>query len=178
MRKFARAAFALTLAALPIAAHAQGNGVDGSGSERKSNGGIAMPADLRFVETATKTSLAVLTAGQIAAQKGSPPVQAAASRLVADHSALNAQVRALAIQKGYSLPADTMGLPDSSLVGATGPNFDNTYLASEIFQHEQAIAAYRDEASNGLDMDFRAFAQQALPRLEDNLRLVRSAAAR
>lgn len=141
--------------------------------------GTASAADLsrgdqKFLKFAAESSMLEIQASQVAVQKAQhPDVKAFATMMVADHTKVDAELKALAATKGYTLPTELSGGKKRTLDGLnkkTGHDFDEEY-ADEIAvdAHEDAVDAFKDAADDAKDAEIKAFAAKTLPSLQAHL---------
>ena len=139
-----------------------------------------MPADYQFVAKAAYGGWGEIAAARVALQRsGDPRIHALANRMIADHTAANQELAALAASRGIAAPT----VPDSARQGTvavlqqmSGPAFDSAYLTQQIADHRVAITLYETAASSSADPALRAFAQRQLPVLHHHLQEVSGAA--
>jgi putative membrane protein len=137
------------------------------------------PSDSTFASTAAAAGLAEIRMGQVAEQKAqSTRVRTFATQMVTDHTQLAHRLAAIAQRKGLTLPTEP-GAQDASaladLSSKSGASFDSAYLHTQVADHEVALSAFRQEAEHGTDPDLKAFAQAALPTLQQHLRMAQQA---
>lgn len=124
----------------------------------------------RFLREATAGGLAEIELGKLAEERsGTAAVKDFGRRMVEDHSKSNAQLEALAAQKGVTLPvtltARHQALRDQ-LAKLSGVAFDREYMAAMVADHDHDVAAFRRAAASVPDPDVRAFATDTIPTLE------------
>jgi putative membrane protein len=123
--------------------------------------------DAQFVKTASVAGTTEIDAAKLAMrQSNDKDVKAFAAHMIADHTKLAAQLK-MAVPHGVSMPkgADTAAL--DSLRSLKGADFDSAYISKFGVQgHKDAIAAFQDEAQNGLDANLKKTAQKALPTIQ------------
>jgi putative membrane protein len=96
------------------------------------------------------------------------PVRLIAQMLQQDHMASNTKLLTLARAKAMTLPVIVASASPT-------PSFSDTdYVAGQIQAHEDAIALFTNEAEQGADQDFRAFARHTLPVLRAHLKTLRA----
>ena len=138
----------------------------------------AAGADSTFVKEAAMGGLAEVELGRLAAQKAqSPDVKQFAQRMVDDHSKANDQLKPIAQQKGIEVPAQLTGKHKSEydrLSKLSGAQFDRAYMQLMLQDHRKDVSDFRKESASGKDPDVKQFASQALPTLEDHLKMAQS----
>lgn len=138
--------------------------------------------DRSFVEQASRAGNAEVLDGRLALQKSNDPaVRRVAARMVADHSAANAQLASIANSEGIAAPtapgpADRAAMAQQHLL--RGNAFNAAYLRDQESAHVKAIALFRSEAANGSDPRIRGFARRTLPTLQMHLQMIRAARGR
>lgn len=130
--------------------------------------------DQNFLTTAAASGLLEVAAARAAASKASnPEVQTFAGTLLRDHTAANAELRALAARKNVNLPTE-IGAGQTptleALTNASGPEFDRQFLQTMgLSEHQSAISLFERAAREGKDADVRAYAEKTLPKLREHL---------
>jgi putative membrane protein len=91
---------------------------------------------------------------------------------VADHTAANEKLKALAASKNIDLPTGpsmTQMASKKRLQMKSEDSFDNAYIKDMINDHQEDIREFQLEAISGKDADARAFATATLPTLQSHL---------
>lgn len=134
-------------------------------------------SDQKFIDTAAQTDMTEAHFGQMAENQASARgVKDYAQMLVTDHTNDYQQLSMTANKAGGNVPkgldaAHTrMVAPFSKLKGSA---FDRRFMHEMVLGHQQAIAAYKREASVGQNADLKAYASQALPTLQKHLQNAR-----
>ncbi|MCM5682719.1 DUF4142 domain-containing protein [Schlegelella sp. S2-27] len=130
-------------------------------------------ADQNFLTGAATAGLLEVAAARAAAQKATHAgVKAYAGMLLKDHTATNAELRALAAKKQLDLPAE-IGAGQAptlaALTNASGAAFDRMFVQTVVSAHRSDIALFEQAARDARDADVRAFAGKALPKLREHL---------
>lgn len=137
-------------------------------------------ADSSFLKDAAEGSMDEVKLGQLAQQTSTNDhVKKFGQRMVEDHSKMGDELKALAAQKGVTLPTDIslkMKASNKLLAAKSGTSFDTSYISEMVKDHQSDIAAFEKEANNGKDEDIRAFATKNLPILREHLRLAQDVA--
>lgn len=129
-------------------------------------------ADRNFFEEAAKSGMKeVEVSNAVRARLASPQVRAFAEMMVADHTAANIELKALASRKGVALPAEKKNHAEKW--GDKSGNVDKDYVDEMEDDHEEAVELF-EKASRSEDADIAAFAQKTLPKLQHHLAQVRS----
>jgi putative membrane protein len=137
--------------------------------------------DATFYKNAAEGGMAEVELGKLAQDKASSPsVKAFGAMMVADHSAANDKLKAVAAGKGIDLPTSpSVGqmATKTKLEVLSGASFDKSYIKGMIKDHEEDIKEFQQEAASGRDPDARAFAKATLPTLQAHLTKIQSIAA-
>jgi putative membrane protein len=137
-------------------------------------------SDAAFLKDAGEGGMDEVKLGQLAQQNGvNEHVKKFGQHMVDDHSKMNNELQALAARKNVTMPTDISVLQHASyklLSTKSGEGFDKSYISSMVKDHEDDIAAFRKEASEGTDADVKALASKALPTLEEHLRMAQDIA--
>jgi putative membrane protein len=138
--------------------------------------------DATFLNEAARAGGEEVSAGQVAQTKaGAPAVRRFAARMVADHTAANQSLAALAQSKGITptmSPDDAHATMLTQLQGMRGRAFDRAYMTGQVDDHQTVVTLFENEAQNGTDPDVKAFAQKQLPTLQSHLEMARQLAPR
>jgi putative membrane protein len=126
-----------------------------------------------FAVLAAAANLAEIELGQLALSKSeNPTVRQFAERMVKDHRAANAKLKAITATEQVSLPAtpdDEHLTLKQKLSRLAGTQFDHSYLEAMTKDHAQAIALFEAAASsNQVSAELRAFANATLPTLKEH----------
>jgi putative membrane protein len=174
------------LAALP-AAHAQAgrmpqsnypaaNGNQGPGTMPDATA-VNTVSDSDFAKQAAQGGMAEVKLGQLAQDKGtSDAVKEFGKKMVDDHSAANDKLKTVAQQENVTLPSDISKRDQATydkLAKLSGEAFDRAYARDMVKDHQNDIAAFQQEASNGQDPQIKSFASDTLPTLQDHLKMAR-----
>ena len=129
------------------------------------------PPPTTFVQRAAQDGMTEVELGKVALEKSSnEQVREFAQRMVTDHGKANAELAALAKQKGIDAPkkldAEHMGMV-KKLASKTGEAFDTEYSRHMNMDHSKAIELF-EAASESQDKDFAGFAKKTLPTLKEH----------
>jgi len=137
-------------------------------------------SDETFLKKAADGGMAEVQLGQLAQKNASnDAVKQFGQRMVTDHSKMNEDVKNLASTKGITLPSAPSAKNKAAynrLAGKTGAEFDKEYITMMIRDHKEDIAEFQKEADSGTDPDVKALASQALPILQEHLRMAQDCA--
>jgi len=129
--------------------------------------------DASWLKAAHQYNLTEIGAGQAAqSHAASATVRGLGQMFIADHTAGDAKLQAVAAQLGVSLP----GTPDAAqqqqlaqASAASGSAFDALFLSSQTSGHRQALAAGTTEISSGQDASVLALAKATAPVVQHHL---------
>lgn len=133
--------------------------------------------DRIFFEKAAEGGMAEVKLGQLATQKAqSPQVKQFAQRMIDDHSRANDELKQIAEKKQMTMPT-AIETKDQALYSKlsklNGQDFDKQYMQAMAKDHDQVVADFRKEASQGQDEELRQFASKTLPTLEQHDRMAK-----
>ncbi len=138
--------------------------------------------DTTFVNNAAVGGMAEVSLGQMASSKASnPDVKAFGDRMVTDHTRLNDELKQFAQSKGVTLPA---GVDQASkdtadkLSKASGKDFDKSYIADMVKDHEKDVKEFEKQSKDAKDPDLKAWVTKSLPTLQDHLKMAKEAKAK
>jgi len=133
--------------------------------------------DANFINTVGAGGIAEVQFGQLAqTQATRTAVRAFAAQMVADHTAANNELTALAQSKQMTPPSDmdmAHQAKHDQLSAIAGGEFDRAYMQSQVEDHTAVVNAFQDEIANGSDADVKAFAQKHLPTIQHHLEMAR-----
>jgi putative membrane protein len=134
-------------------------------------------SDEDFAKDAAQGGMTEVKLGQLAEDKGtSEAVKDFAKRMVEDHSKINAQLQDIASHEKLKLPAELSKKNQKTFdrLSSLAPDaFDRAYARDMVRDHQDDVAAFKQEASNGQNEAVKKFALQTLPTLEDHLKMAR-----
>ncbi len=129
-----------------------------------------------FMKKVASGSTAEVQIGRLALDRSDDPqLKQVAQRLVTDHSQANDRLKAIAAQKGVSLPAQPKPEDQSKvtrLQSKSGQAFDQAWIAMNIKDHKKDIDMFSKASQNLDDPAVRQFAADTLPKLKTHLQLV------
>ena len=129
--------------------------------------------DRKFLEEAAQGGMAEVEMGRLATQRaGDASVREFGARMVSDHSAANAELKAIAAKKGMQLPSEVNSSQKSEidkLSKMSGDEFDKEYMSAMVKDHEEDGKDFETQAKDGNDADIKAFAAKTLPKLQEHL---------
>jgi putative membrane protein len=135
-------------------------------------------ADQNFILAAAQGGMTEVKLGDLAAQNGTrADVKEFGQMMVKDHSAINADLKALASQKGVTLPdsLDTkhQGMVDK-LAALSGSAFDEAYISAMVKGHKMDAKAFKAESVATTDADIKSFVDKSLPVVEMHLEHIKT----
>ena len=133
-------------------------------------------ADKNFIVAAAQGGMIEVKLGELAAQKGMrKDVRAFGQMMVKDHTAINSDLKALAAQKGVTLPdsldAKHQGMVDK-MEALTGSEFDAAYIAVMITEHNEDAWEFKAESAATQDADIKSFVDKSIPVVDDHLKRI------
>jgi putative membrane protein len=127
-----------------------------------------------FVQQAAASDTFEIASGSMAEQKGVlPDVKAFGTMIVTDHTMSSMELKALAAQKGVTvprtIPADKLARL-TLLSSLSGAPFDKAFSSQQVDAHQEAISLY-EQADRDLaqDAQVQAFVDKTLPVLRTHL---------
>lgn len=143
-----------------------------AGTAMKSKAELNMQ-DKSFAYAAAKGGMMEVMMGQLAATNASSSaVKNLGAMMVKDHTKANDELKMWASSVGYTLPA-TMDADQQKMYDdlkmKKGADFDKAYTAMMVADHKKDVAAFKQEASKGMDPSLKAFAEKTVPTLEHHL---------
>jgi len=130
-------------------------------------------ADTNFILAAAQGGMTEVELGELAATNGMrDDVKNFGQMMVKDHTAINDDLKALAAQKGVTLP-DSLDAKHQTMVDKltvlTGSEFDDAYIAAMIKGHKKDDKAFKAEAAETTDADIKNFLDKSIPIVEAHL---------
>jgi putative membrane protein len=133
-------------------------------------------ADKDFILAAAQGGMTEVKLGELAARNGKrDDVKTFGQMMVKDHSAINDDLKALAAQKGVTLP-DSLDAKHQAMVdkmaALTGSDFDNAYIAGMIEDHKADAKAFKAESAATKDADIKSFVDKSIPVVDGHLQRI------
>jgi len=133
-------------------------------------------ADQKFILAASQGAMTGVKLGELAAQNGQrDDVKSFGKMMVKEHTSINDDLKALAVQKGVVLP-ESLDKKNQATVdkmaALTGSKFDDAYIASMIKDHKNDIKEYKAESDKTKDEDIQSFLKKSTPSMEEHLKLI------
>jgi len=133
-------------------------------------------ADQDFILAAAQGGMTEVELGELASTNGiRDDVKEFGQMMVKDHTAINDDLKALAAQKGVTLP-DSLDAKHQAMVdkltALTGSEFDNAYITAMIKGHKKDAKAFKAESATTQDADIKSFLDKSIPIVEAHLQHV------
>jgi putative membrane protein len=130
-------------------------------------------SDKSFLLKAAEGGMTEVELGKLAQEKGSSPdVKQFGSHMVMDHSKANDELKAVANEKGVTVPS-SLDAKHQALVDKfsklNGTAFDQAYVPAMVKDHEKDAALFNEESTSGEDPTVKAFASKTLKVVEAHL---------
>jgi putative membrane protein len=123
--------------------------------------------DATYLKAAHQSNLAEIAGGRIAQEKGvNRQVKDLGARFVADHTKLDAAVRATAETLGVDLPSapnEKQQAVADRYEATSGDAFDALFVSTQMEAHMDAMALGKKEIDQGSDAQAKKTAQDAAP---------------
>lgn len=136
----------------------------------------AAVSDPLFAAAAAASGLAEVTISQMGAERATDPeLKRFSQQMIEEHSRANAELMALAGQKGIALPRSLdprAQFCGQSLATLTGKDFDTCYAKAQLVNHMEAVEAFTAEAERGQDPQVKAWAAKMLPHIKGHLKAI------
>ena len=144
---------------------------------------LAAPSDqdTSYLRAAHQSNLTEIAGGRIAQQKGqSEQVKDLGARFVADHTKLDAALRATASDLGVDLPSEPNAEQKALAAryqAASADDFDALFVSTQMDAHMKAMRLGQTEISNGSDDAAQKVARDAAPVIASHHELLDNAAS-
>jgi len=134
--------------------------------------------DRQFAKEAASGGQAEVKLGQLAQSNGqSEAVKSFGQKMVTDHSKAGEELKRVT-EKDNMQAEDTLSAKDQAtydrLAKLHGAEFDRAYARTMVQDHQQDIAEFQKEASQGQDQGLKQFAQNNLPTLREHLKMAQA----
>lgn len=134
--------------------------------------------DQAFVNDAARGGEMEVKLGQLAQKNGSSAaVKEFGSRMVKDHTRLNAELSAAAKSVGLTVPAEISSEQQAEydkLAMLTGAKFDTAYIQTMVKDHTGDLAAFQKEAKATQDAKLKGAVETAIPVIEEHLKMAKN----
>ena len=135
-------------------------------------------SDESFLNNAAEAGLAEINAAKLAQQKASSSqVKEFAQKMIADHTKVNDELKALATNKGVEVSTEPSMAQQAELkaLEILDDGFDKSYVdRMAVAAHESTVELFKEAADKGEDVDVKSFAQDKLPALQSHLEMART----
>lgn len=136
--------------------------------------------DRNFIMEAAQGGMMEVQMGKLAQQNGqSDAVKQFGKRLEDDHAKANQELTGIAQKLGVTPPAQLdkkhLGKVDK-MRKVKAPDFDRQFAKMMVDDHEHDVKAFRKQADKGKNAELKQFAGQAVPTLEEHLKMARDLA--
>jgi putative membrane protein len=133
-------------------------------------------ADQGFILAAAQGGMTEVKLGELAATNGMrADVKEFGQMMVKDHTAINDDLKALATQKGVSLPGSLDAKHQvmvDKMTALTGSEFDDAYIKGMVKAHQKDAKAFKAESVATQDADIKSFLDKSIPVVESHLQHV------
>jgi putative membrane protein len=133
--------------------------------------------DQAFVNDAARGGEMEVKLGQLAEQKGAAAaVKEFGSRMVKDHTRLNAELSATAKSVGLTVPntiSSEQRAEYDELAMVKGTKFDTQYINMMVQDHTEDLAAFQKEVNATRDAKLKGAVEVAIPVIEEHLKMAK-----
>jgi len=135
-------------------------------------------SDKQFIINAAQGGMTEVELGKLAQEKASSSdVKQFGSRMIADHSKADDELKAVAAKKGITVP-ETLDSKHQAMVDhfshLSGSAFDHAYVHAMVRDHEKDVAEFREASTEARDPDVKNFADNTLKVIESHLTDIKS----
>jgi putative membrane protein len=134
--------------------------------------------DALFADNATRANLAEVAAGRLALDKSDDAaVRAYARKMIADHTAAQKKLAAIAKAVHASLPKQPTKLQRAEaarLSKLSGKTFDVAYIRRQVADHRKALSTMLLEIDTGTNASLRGFASTTAPVVRMHLAMAKA----
>jgi len=170
---FSFAALVVMLMNSPVASDAAGNTSESRGQLSEK--------DYKFACEAATGGLMEVKAGELAKTKAADPaVKQFGEKMVTDHGKAGDELKAIAAQKGATLPTELDNKQQkfiNRLHGLTGKDFDKAYADEMLDDHKKDLKEFQSAAEKTEDVDLRSFAAKTATVIAQHLEHAQQLAA-
>ena len=139
-------------------------------------------ADKNFAIKAAQGGTMEVNLGQLAASKAtSNEVKDFGNRMVSDHGKAGDELKALAAQKGLTLPtqpSDEEKKASNELSMKQGKEFDKAYMSDMVKDHEMDAKEFEKASKEVKDPDLKNWASKTLTVIQDHLKMAKQVASK
>jgi len=135
--------------------------------------GASAKTDEAFLAAAAQADMTIVHVGKMAQERAeTPKLKDFANTLVQDHTNDYQELTELAAKAGDAIPKaiDKQNVRTiASLDRYKGKSFDHAFLENQSAEHEKLVTAFKREAEHGSNPAIKAYANKALPTIEQHL---------
>jgi putative membrane protein len=140
----------------------------------RANAEITSMDDTNFILAAAQGGMTEVRLGELASTNGlRTDVKEFGQLMVKDHKAINDDLKALAAQKGVTLP-ESLDAEHQEMVekmaALTGAAFDEAYINGMIKAHQKDDKAFKAEFTTTHDSEIESFLDKSIPVVEMHLK--------
>lgn len=139
-------------------------------------------ADADFAKKAAAGGMMEVDLGQLAAAKAtSQDVKDFGNRMVNDHGKAGDELKALAAQKGLTLPTTPSAeekKASADLSKKSGAAFDKAYMSDMVKDHEKDAKEFEKASKDVKDPDLKNWASKTLTVVQDHLNMAKQIAGK
>ncbi|MBV8031928.1 MAG: DUF4142 domain-containing protein [Betaproteobacteria bacterium] len=177
------AAFALAFALSPALAQSDKSSSSSSsdGTASAKSGKKLDRADQKILRDMAESDMAEVETGKLAASKAqSDDVKKFAQQMQDDHGKNLDEVKSLADSKGAKLPSSPSMKHKAAakkLESASGADFDKTYMAEMVKDHQEDLKKLKDASRKAKDADVKAAADKTASTVQGHLKMAQDIAS-
>lgn len=133
-----------------------------------------------FIDTVASSNKLEIDTSELAMQHAkSNDVKTFAQTMITDHKQAGSDFKSALQKANIEPPSDMLSVADAAKyaklrVFTTENGFDAAYVDMQLQAHKDAVAAFKDYATNGPTQEVKSFAMKTLPVLEQHLTMVQS----
>lgn len=131
------------------------------------------PIDREFLEQAVQSNLTEIELGKLAqARATDPAVKAYAEMMIAEHTAVHADLKNRASSKKWTIKDvlnDENKTKQANLNNVPAAQFDVAYVKSQVADHMVTSGKFATQIDQGTDPELKAFAQTHKPHIDKHL---------
>ena len=135
--------------------------------------GAAAKSDGAFLAAAAQADMTIVHIGKMAQERAeTPKLKDFANTLVQDHTNDYQELTELGAKAGDPIPKGIDKQNDrtiNTLSHYKGKSFDHAFLENQTMEHERLVSAFKHEAEHGSNPEIKAYANKALPTIEQHL---------
>ena len=141
----------------------------------------ASSKDVTLMRELAQANLAEIDTGKLAVSKAkSDAVKQFAQQMVDEHSRMMQEGAQLASAKGVQMPSSPAvkhQIAKKRLEMGSSENFDKAYMDQMVLDHKQTLELLKKTASESTDSSLKAFAEKAMPHVQQHLQMAEQLAA-